>query len=127
MNKREFILNTLIGYKNDPSTCAIDNHRDCMYLVHDGRKCAVGKHLKEGIHQQHVGNVGSLIEKYGENIFTDEARQYNLSEVEWKLMQRYHDGIALGLYNNYYNQVVKDLEHETKLEFPELIFQEDVE
>ncbi len=120
MNKREFILNTLIGYKNNPETCAYENDR-CLYLTSDGRKCAVGKHLKEGEHQYCHGDVDILLYDYNsDDIFTDEAKQYDLSIREWDLMQKYHDYIAQDKNISRLNNIVTSLEEITKLSFPEL-------
>lgn len=125
MNKREFILNTLIGYKNDPTTCAIENGF-CRYLTQDGHKCAVGKHLKEGPWQNELNmGIRELIKKYEEDIFTDEAKEQNLSISEWNTMQLYHDTISTSLeLPNIFsiNNHVKRLEILTGLEFPELYF-----
>lgn len=40
---REFILNTLLPYKEDPSTCAYDKEtKKCYYLTEDGKELVNG-------------------------------------------------------------------------------------
>lgn len=37
---KEFILNTLLPYKEDPTTCATNEKGGYEYLTKDGKKCA---------------------------------------------------------------------------------------
>jgi hypothetical protein len=117
---REFILNTLLGYKQDSSTCAVDKYGKCSYLTEDGKKCAIGKHLIDGEHQKLIGYVYQLNEKYGlNNILTEEAKKQEIPVIVWEIMQSYHDNIV----RNYsINDVVNKLEAETGFKFPELKF-----
>lgn len=119
---REFILNTLLSYKEDPNTCAIHNG-NCKYLDDKGRKCALGKHLIEGIHQIFDGGVYDLNEKYGlNNILTEEATLQNIPIVVWAEIQGYHDYLASANIEGC-NRTVKSLEDKTDFKFPELYFE----
>lgn len=118
---REFILNTLIGYKEDPSTCAGDKG-NCLYLTKDGRKCAVGKHMREGPWQKVTFGIADIFEDYDSKEFlTKEAYDQNISIILWEVMQSYHDSIFRNDLDgaNYY---VIRLEHITTFKFPELKF-----
>lgn len=60
---RDFIINSLLPYKDDPSKCGLDGTRmlyPCMYLTHEGKKCAVGQYLKPGEWQQFAGPADSI-------------------------------------------------------------------
>src|SRR6478752_232003 len=93
---REFILNTLLPYKEDPSTCATNAFGNCMYLDDKGRKCALGKHMKEGPWQlEENKNINTLSDEYTLNhMLTDEALDQNISIDIWSTIQSYHDRIA---------------------------------
>jgi len=126
MDKRQFILNTLLPYKEKPETCAGING-SCYYLMADGRKCAVGKHMIEGFHQGFSGDVDSLNHQFGlDKILTDEAKQVGLSVDEWQCIQRYHDTLSDfsdGQRSQYdVNLKVFRIEDITGLDFPELKF-----
>lgn len=124
MDKRQFILDTLLPYRRNPNTCALGDGRLCFYLTNDGRKCAVGKHMINGKHQQFCGDVRDLSDSYDLNmILTEEAKSMNISIDLWVHIQRYHDYIAVGNGANKLNRVVKDLENLTGLKFPELYFE----
>lgn len=114
---REFILNTLLPYKEDVSKCAYENSF-CKYLTNDGRKCAVGKHLIDGDHQRFEGSVGQLVNKYGWYVFTKEAQDQKINLTAWSTMQRYHD--SLSQTHRASNMIVDYLEKLTGFEFPEL-------
>jgi hypothetical protein len=116
---REFILNTLLPYKENPSICAIDN--GCVYLAPNGKKCAVGKHLIEGEHQKFVGDIYDLDAEYNlNNILTEEAQKQNIPFKVWKLMQDFHDCIATKVSETRLNYIIKKLEEETNFYFNEL-------
>lgn len=117
MDKKKFILDTLLPYKNDPSTCGYENN-SCKYLTSDGKKCAVGQHMVEGEHQLCYGGIFTLNQMYGlANILTEKANAIGLSVEEWMAIQNYHDGIAT---NNPIYDIVHILEDLTGLKFPEL-------
>jgi hypothetical protein len=119
VEKREFILNTLLPYKQDPTTCGY-NMGACLYLTEDGRKCAVGKHMIDGKHQHYGGGVISLNRRYGlDNILTEEAKAIGLSVEEWEVMQEYHDAIAKR-EDSALDFKVMSLENISELKFPEL-------
>lgn len=95
MDKRQFILDTLLPYKEDITKCAVIKYGSCEYLTDDGRKCAVGMHMKPGPWQLYVGDVVDLFEEYNsEDILTDDALSMRFTAYDWKPIQKYHDTIA---------------------------------
>ena len=123
--EKKFILDTLLPYKQDPTTCAKNEEGGCSYLTTDGRKCAVGKHLIDGEHQMSALYVSSLFYRYNpDDILTEEAKQQQISIDIWAKMQRYHDCVAVNFSNEIINDVVKELEQLTGFELPELMFEE---
>jgi hypothetical protein len=122
---RQFILDTLLPYKLDPSTCGYDNvEKYCVYLTQDGRRCAVGKHLKEGEWLYSKKEVEMLNSEYGlRNILNEEANSHDLSLGIWSTMQSYHDSIA-SQRTHTINDTVKKLQAYTGFRFPELMFEQ---
>ena len=120
---KEFILKTLLPYKEDPSTCGSEGG-DCIYLTSDGRKCAFGKWMKEGVWQQPSDdNASGIIEEYGaETVLMKEAFEMNFAGRQWNYLQSYHDSIAGGESNHYINTDVKTIERIFDIELPELKF-----
>lgn len=116
---RQFILDTLLPYKENPNNCAMEENK-CLYLDSQGRKCAVGKHLVEGVHQSYTGSLSGLLKHYGENIFTEEAKSHHIPKELWSAMQDYHDSIALELEPRYKAYAIERIESLSKFEFPEL-------
>ena len=94
--EKKFILDTLLPYKQDPTTCAKNGKGGCSYLTIDGRKCAVGKHLVDGEHQNSGLYAERLFTFYNpDDILTEEAKQQQIPIDVWEKMQSYHDYIAL--------------------------------
>lgn len=119
MDTRQFILDTLLPYKQDPTTCGY-YEGTCSYLTNDGKKCAVGKHLIEGKHQKSQASVWGLEDVYGlKNILTDEAKAMNLDIKVWSAMQSYHDNLSSNEIM-WLNSALIELERLTDLKFPEL-------
>ena len=115
--KREFILDTLLPFKENPSTCAYENG-NCVYLAENDNKCAIGKHMKEGGWQLSIGGFSELLADYEkEDFLTNEALEQNLTNDEWSYIQGYHDKLAdtgkIGIS-------LVTLERKTGLKFPEL-------
>ena len=125
--QRQFILNTLIGYKEDITTCGYDlENENCLYLTKEGNKCAVGKHLKDGEWQKSSVDAGGLFSKYyKEDILTEEAFNIGLSNSTWEKIQNYHDAIATTSSKESINLNLGYLEKQTDLLFPELRFKVD--
>ena len=122
MNKRQFILDTLLPYKNDPTLCSIDKKTGtCLYLSEEGKTCAVGKHMKAGKWQKASMGVSQLVAIYSiSDIFTVDAVNQNLTVVELNYMQNYHDIRAAGKSIIHLNELLGRFEKETNLLFPEL-------
>lgn len=123
---QQFILDTLLPYKVDPSTCAVSPQGGCEYLTKEGKKCAVGKHMKKGKWQQYSGYFANIKSNFNvEEVLTKNALKQNLSDSVWITMQEYHDTIArntLAVLNNSenINAIVDELEKITELKFSEL-------
>jgi hypothetical protein len=116
-NKRQFILDTLLPYKQDRNLCGYEGE-DCMYLTLDGRMCAVGKHMREGEWQYSSDTIKHLVNTYTmSTILTENAVQVGLTLDEWELLQNYHDNLARG---HGVHWAVSNLEKVTNLKFPEL-------
>jgi len=89
--RQEFILETLLPYFQDPSTCAWNESEErCEYLTSDDKKCAFGKHLREYDETYEGENADDLL-KRDEDILTDEATAQNLSGKQWNTIQAVHD------------------------------------
>lgn len=117
--KRQFILDTLLPYKNNPETCAHKNGR-CLYLTESGNKCAVGKHMKKGKWQYSDKRIRPLLDEYTDKIFTKKALKHELSWRVWDLMQGYHDSIVATKSLFTTNFYVKGIEESLGIELPEL-------
>jgi len=115
---KEFILGILLPYFDDPTTCAVNEDGLCSYLTEDGRKCAVGKMLKEGSWQTYVGDVTGLVNRYGKDIFKKDIEVSNLKVLEH--MQGIHDFLASKKYG-ITKISIEDLQEATGFEFPELL------
>lgn len=126
-SNQQFILDTLLPYKENPLTCATNSKGGCEYLTEDGKKCAVGKHMKEGEWQKYGKFYPNLCKEWDkEKIFTKKAFQQNLSDEVWQSMQEYHDTLARGIADEIdkenINKIVSDLETFTKSNLTELKF-----
>lgn len=113
MTKKQ-ILEILLPYKENVENCAVVNN-NCLYLTEDGKKCAVGKMLKEGVWQRDVTSVKRLLEKYGREILEEKYQDVHIDLLI--VMQQYHDDIA-GSYGT--KNAVEKLENITGYKFPEL-------
>lgn len=92
-SNQEFIINLLLPYFQDPTTCAV--HQDsCKYLMPDGRKCAVGKCLIDAEKFKDIkANASILIEAESESILIPEARN-RFTLTQWDDIQSIHDTLA---------------------------------
>lgn len=124
---KKFILETLLEYKNDPEKCGYDKVKDmCMYLTPDGKKCAVGKHMREGIWQNYGGTVSDLFEKFSpKKVITKKAYEMGLTSYEWGMIQGYHDNLAKNDYEEA-NFFLSKIETHFGTELNELRLEENV-
>jgi len=121
--KRQFILDTLLPYKQNPETCGY-SVGECVYLADNGNMCAVGKHMKEGEWQYSVDSADNLFMEYEKKeVLTKEAYEQNLSDLEWNKIQNVHDYIANEDDFSLINRRIEQLENETNLKFPELYYE----
>ena len=125
---KEFILGTLLPYKNDPTLCAIDEKiGSCKYLTKDGKMCAVGKHLNnDSIHYKEIivqfltAGVTTLNNHFNlSNILKKEVLKYNLKTYQWELIQIIHDNYAVNGVSTH-NSTVTELEVALEINLEEL-------
>ena len=119
--QRQFIIDTLLPYKEDRSLCAYDRETgSCRYLTTDGRKCALGQHFIEGNHQNHEGNAESIFYYYEpDKILNEEAKNIGFSIEIWGEIQNYHDELSCNKYLEA-NRSLKALESMLDIELKEL-------
>lgn len=91
---KKFVLDTLLPYFEDPSTCAFRNG-NCVYVDTQGNKCALGKHLKPGPWMTNSGDAVSLFISYEmSDILTEKAYSIVDDMDVWTLIQDVHDELA---------------------------------
>lgn len=118
---RNFILKTLLPYKENRKLCA-SQYGQCMYLTEDGRKCAVGMHLKQGEWQKFIGDVEGLDDEYSlEQILLAKARKQQIPLKVWEHMQSYHDALSVEEKPSNIRLIVERLEKSTGFKFEELL------
>ena len=122
-SQKQFILETLLPYKEDPKTCAM-GFRKCKYLTEDGRKCAVGKHMKKGKWQTQIVDVIGIDRIYGlDKVLKKSALKQGFTIEQWHLIQRYHDKCACYSDKVVMNFMVERLEESLNIDLTELRFQ----
>ena len=133
---KKFVLDTLLPYKNDPSTCGYDEGtKNCKYQAANGNMCAFGKHMTSAAltkYQDSGEAASTIIESDGYDILTSQARSMNFTELQWDVIQNYHDRIADSqsvmlskdrIHNGAIhgaNRAVKGIEQEFDIDFPQL-------
>ena len=121
-SQKQFILDTLLPYKEDPTTCAIDGD-SCVYLTEDGRKCAVGKHMKKGRWQEVITDVIGINREFGiEKVLKKSALKQGFTIEQWGHIQRYHDKCADYSDIEVMNFRVELLEESLNIDLTELKF-----
>ena len=121
MDKKQFILDTLLPYKENPSLCAVNDKGKCVYLTKDGRKCAIGKHMKVGAWQKCVGDILDLTETYVlDDILKANAVKVGLANTDWYYMQQYHDKLATDKGVDNVNRALRNFEIHLGFKLPEL-------
>lgn len=120
---KDFILKTLLPYREDKNNCGRIEDGACMYLTPDGKKCAVGRWMKEGEWQNYDFAVGMLSDKYNlEDILLEPAKDMKFSVGDWKAIQEYHDSVGLDGSKDYINSKVSILEEKFDVNLTELRF-----
>ena len=121
-SQKQFILETLLPYKEDPTTCAIDGGK-CEYLTEDGRKCAVGKHMKKGTWQTVFMDVSNINDEFGiDKVLKKSALKQGFTIEQWGHIQRYHDKCADHSHIEVMNFRVDKLEESLNMDLTELRF-----
>lgn len=117
---KQFILKTLLPYKEDANNCAYMEGR-CKYLTEDGKKCAIGQHMKEGEWQDFEGDVRNLLIEYNRShIFTEEFLSHDLDLELMVNMQQYHDYTTDKPAKKHIDNVVKMIELKLGIDLDEL-------
>lgn len=121
---KDFVLKTLLPYKEDTSTCAMNKVGECVYLTKDGKKCAIGKWMKEGPWQQSNVDAWNLFDGYKSiDILKDEAVKMDLNVAQWEALQAYHDGLSFSNHPKYKSAMlerVNRIERLFNIKVPEL-------
>lgn len=126
---KEFLIKSLLPYKENPQLCGYENGKGCVYLTKDGRKCAIGQYIKENVDTTDIGDVTELFEEYKPfNIMTDEWLKQNVSRQIAINMQLYHDFIAgdMNYTHIQINNVVNELENLTGFNLDKLKYYEKI-
>jgi hypothetical protein len=92
--RQDFILNTLLGYYKDPSTCAYEGDK-CVYQAENGNKCAFGQHIANGQYSYEM--EGADADAFLETL-TPEAKAQQLDGHQWNTIQGVHDMWAKQYY-----------------------------
>lgn len=119
---KEFIIESLLPYKENPSLCGYENGW-CMYLTSDGRKCAIGQYMKKGkwqsfndVRVDKLLTTDNKVKRYMNALWCKQ----NIPNVVALYMQQYHDQIA-GNFSKYeINTIVGCLENNTGFNLNEL-------
>jgi hypothetical protein len=119
---KQFILDTLLPYKNDQTLLSLSlSGTGCSYLNNEGKKCAIGKYMKEGPWQTFSGWAVELFRINDEkNIMSQEWLDQQIPIKVALNMQQYHDLIALNDSKKSIDNVISNLEQLTGFKFPEL-------
>ena len=123
MDKRQFILNTLLPYFKDPSKRAIDvEQKQCYYRAPNGNKCAIGQHIPDEKYEKGMEmDAITLFEMYPDCL-SKEAESMGFHPELWEAIQSVHDDAfkADGSIGDFALSHIDKLEQLTELEFPEL-------
>lgn len=91
MNHTEFLQDFIDTYVADPSKRAISETGVCSYLMDDGRKCAIGRHILPGTYNKMCENQSAYsIITTRPSMFPDWMQQLDKSFVN--SVQSLHDG-----------------------------------
>ena len=120
---KNFVLKTLLPYKEDPSTCGYDKEENvCQYLTKEGKKCALGKWMKKGPWQNSGYDAYEILNEYNQQeVLLKPALEMDFSREVWEEIQGYHDYIALGEKTSALSALV-GIEALLKIDLPELRF-----
>lgn len=119
---QQFIVDTLKPYFLDTDLCGINDSGDCEYLTEDGKKCALGKHLKKGEWQAHLGTATELFAEYDMNkILKKSALKFKLTVENWRGVQLVHDWITMCINKEQVIEHISLLEDELKIDLKELL------
>lgn len=126
INKRQFILDSLLPYKLDSSKCGMNEYKSCLYLTKDGKKCAIGQYMKDGKWQEEQASIKTIWSEYRnhlKDVFTEDFLSSGLKLEEMDAMQQYHDNLAKDDIWQL-RRSLKTLEILSGFEFPELRHEE---
>ena len=54
-SEKQVVANTLVFFAEDPKRRAIDENGCCLMRTHDGRQCAIGRHIPMKMHNDFGG------------------------------------------------------------------------
>lgn len=95
ITKKEFALNAIKPYYDDPSICGYNTKTgQCSYLTSEGLMCVAGKYLLHPEDFKTFESIASLLhDAKQDDIFKPEAANI-LDKAEWQALQHIHDSIA---------------------------------
>lgn len=91
MNHTQFLEDFVATYVADPSKRAITESGFCQYLMDDGRKCAIGRHILPGAYNKTCENQSAYgLVTNNPSMFPDWMSKLNKSFIN--SIQSLHDG-----------------------------------
>lgn len=91
MNHTQFLEDFVDTYVADPSKLAITETGVCQYLMDDGRKCAIGRHILPGTYNMEYENQSAYcLVMNNPSMFPDWMCKLNKSFIN--SVQSLHDG-----------------------------------
>lgn len=125
MDKKQFVLDTLLPFFINPSSCAVvqnDNgDKSCLYRAAGNKRCALGKHIRDDAYNPEMENKGaSEVLQMWPDCLTPEAHAMGFTDWQWAYIQSIHDGLAANGFNPALTHYIEDLENSLKISLPEL-------
>jgi hypothetical protein len=104
LTMRQVLEDSYKYYTEDPNgRRAVAASGGCLYLTEDGKKCAVGRYMIDGPHQNIDGVFDNHTFENTESILTTQVQGFN--SAFWTSLQDWHDsGIYWDTYNNVINK-----------------------
>lgn len=121
--RQKFIIKTLKPYIEDKSNCGYDEEQDeCLYLTPDGKKCAVGRWMREGGWQEFEGSYSELLDEgYNpKDLLKKKALKVKFGIGDWDTIQDVHDALAVEIPTPVILDRIDDLERCTGTNLDEL-------
>jgi hypothetical protein len=110
LTKKEFALQAIKPYYNDPSLCALSkDKKNCLNYTDDGKNCVFGKYLLDPKQFPPGESVDTILHDNNQKDILKPEAVNILSLDEWEYLQSIHDIIA-GASSNDLEEMVENLE-----------------